>query len=472
MERTSASVRQIVRKVVQRSRRAQAEYATYDQLGVDAVVTGVAWAVYSHAEELARVEAAESEMGNVADKTYKNKYRILGTIAQMQGERTVGIIEDDPSRGIIKIAKPKGVFASFVPRTNCATGSGQNAMIVLKGRNSIIFCPHPRTVQTTLDTTRLIRSELDQLGAPADLVLTLDTPTPELRSELMAAADAVLATGGAGLVRAAYSSGTPALGVGPGNAVTVVDGTSDVDDAVRKIVEGKTFDYATSCSAENSAVIASNVYAQVMSKLREMRGYLLTPDEKKRLEEALWREGRLNDALIGKAAPVIAERAGLTSEGARRALFFLVEETGIGPEFPFSGEKLAVVLTVYRYDRFEEAIRLVNAITSYQGRGHSCGIHSTDEEHILRLAEAVKVCRVLVRQNQSLGNSGNFDNSLPFTSALGCGSWGRNSEHENITWRHCINVTHLVRSIPMAMPSEDQIFGSYRQKVGRRTDHR
>jgi sulfoacetaldehyde dehydrogenase len=211
-------------------------------------------------------------------------------------------------------------------------------------------------------------------------------------------------------------------------------------------------------------LIQEGIYDEALSLLRSEGGYVLDSAEKCLLERTLWIDGHLNDKIILRSPGTIAKQSGLTSEGARRARFFVVEESGAGPEYPFSGEKLSVVLTAYKYREFEDAIRLAQSVLRYQGRGHSCGIHSSDERHVLQLAEAIDVCRVLVNQVQAVGNSGNFDNGLPFTSVLGCGSWGGNSIDENVTWRHCVNITRIARVIPERRPAEANIFGEYLRK--------
>jgi sulfoacetaldehyde dehydrogenase len=457
--------RSLVAGYVERSRTALSAFARFDQEAVDDVVDAVAWAVCNpeNAALLARLEVEESKMGNVADKTLKNVNRVFGTVAEMRGKRSVGVLGTDPRTGITRVAKPKGVFAAFVPMTNTVPGLTQNALALVKGGNTVIVSPPRRTRATARKACELVRAELARIGAPEDIVLLLDHPTRGVRDELMRQADVVIATGGAGLVRAAYSSGRPAIGVGPGNAVTILDGTADVTQAVAKIVQGKTFDYATSCSSENAVVVHASIYEEALAALQRGGGQRLSPSEKRRLESVLWTDGVLNEELIGRAPRVIAEAAGLDPE----ATFFIVEEDDAGPGAPFSGEKLSVVLTAYRYQAFGEAVARVQSILRYQGRGHSCGIHTTNEEHALHLAASVDVCRVLVNQVQALGNSGSFGNGLPFTATLGCGSWGGNSIDGNVTWEHCINVTLLARPIPAVIPSEEDVFGRYHARYGR-----
>lgn len=455
----------VVAEHLGRARRALATYRRFDQAGVDEVVTAVAWAVVEpdNARRLAQVEHEGSGMGNVADKTAKNIHRVFGTIAQLQGQRSVGVLDDDPTLGVTRIAKPKGVFGAFVPVTNTVPGMAQNALAILKGGNAVVFSAPSRTADAARLTAQLMRQQLAKVGAPEDLIVLLEQPTRGMRDALMRQADVVVATGGAGLVRAAYGSGRPALGVGPGNAVTIIDGTGDVAEAVEKIVRGKTFDFATSCSSENAVVVVGEAYELALAELVRRGGQRLDSAAKARLEAVLFEDGHVRDGMAGRSPATLARAAGL-DESAR---FFVVEETGVGPEAPFSGEKLSVVLTVYAAPDLDAAIERVRRVLDYQGRGHSCGIHTTRDEHALRLARAVDVCRVLVNQVQGMSNSGSFGNGLPFTATLGCGSWGGNSLDENLTWEHCVNITRLARPIQRPVPTEAEVFGAFHARWGR-----
>jgi sulfoacetaldehyde dehydrogenase len=266
----------------------------------------------------------------------------------------------------------------------------------------------------------------------------------------------------------AYSSGTPALGVGVGNAPVVIDETADIEDAVDKIVRSKTFDCATSCSSENSLVIQAAVYDAVVRALQARGGYLLTTEEKSRLQGVMWSpNGMLSRDVVGQPAPKIARLAGLTAPSAIDARFLIVEEEGIGKTFPFSGEKMSPVLTVYRFGTFEEALDTVERILAYQGQGHSCGIHTFDDDHVARLAAMARVGRVLVNQAHCIGNGGDFANGLDFTLSLGAGTWGGNSTSDNITYRHFINTTRVSRVIPARVPTEEDMWGDYFARYGR-----
>jgi sulfoacetaldehyde dehydrogenase len=303
------------------------------------------------------------------------------------------------------------------------------------------------------------------LGAPADLVLGIDNPSVEKTNELMRQCDRVLATGGGAMVTAAYSSGTPALGVGVGNAVITVDDSADLDDAAEKIRISKTLDLAASCSADNSVILLEKIYEPMLKKLEAKGGYVLDSDKKSKLQKVLWVDGALNAKVVAQSAKFIADMAGFTIPEGKT--FFIVPETGFGPEFPFSGEKLTVTMTLYRAKDIDAAIQLVNDIQSYQGQGHSCGIYSKNDANIMKLAFATKTSRVMVNQPQAASNSGNLWNGMRQTFSLGCGSWGRNSVNHNITWRDLINETWVSKPLPVTkvIPSDEQLFGRVMKKL-------
>ncbi len=384
----------------------------------------------------------------------------------------MGVISVDEKKGLTTIAKPMGVIAALLPATNAAATAVLNVMIMLKGRNAVILAPHPRGEPACAELVRLVRQELRKLHAPLDLVQYLSLKAENKAAgkarakELMRQADYALVTSGASNVEMAYTSGTPCHGVGVGNAPVIIDATANIPDAVRKIVASKTFDYGTSCSSENALVIQASVYDKVIQTLQGHGAYLVTPQEKPQLQAAMWRNGRLNRAIVAQPPRVIAELAGLSKPEALEAKLFLVEEEGAGKEYPFSGEKLSVVLTVYKYNHFDQALEIVHRILSYMGLGHSCGIHSYNNEHIERLAHSTNVSTVLVNQLQCYNNGGGFDNGLDFTLSMGAGTWGKNDSCENLTYKHFQNFTYLARPIPPRVPSEEELWGEYLTRYG------
>lgn len=450
--------------LIQRARKAQEAIEYYTQEQVDELVEAVVWNIVKDgpAQEISKLAVEESGMGNYQGKYNKLMAKAKGAIRDMKGKKSVGVIENDEEKQIMKIAKPIGVIGALIPCTNPEATPTVKVAHALKGRNAIIMSPHPRTKKTNTFITNIIRETLKKYGAPEDLVIAIEEPTLEASNELMKQSDLVVATGGAAMVHAAYTSGTPAYGVGAGNAVVVVDETADLKDAAAKIKASKTFDFATSCSAENSLVIQESVYDDMLEALKGEGGYVVNEDEKAKLEAAIWVEGHLSPKIIAQSPQTIAEVAGLTVPDTVE--FFVVPEDGIGADHPFSGEKLSVVTAAFKFGKFSEAVDLVNAITKYQGMGHSCGIHSFNEDNIMELAMKTKVSRMNIRQGQALANTGNWFNGMPFTTSLGCGSWGGNIASENITWKHMINTTWVSRPFDPVVPTDEELFGNVMNK--------
>jgi len=448
-----------VEDLIRRARFAQKIANTFSQERVDELSTAVAWIAVKeeNARELADLAYKETQLGDYESKYKKILKKIKGVQRDIKSMKSVGIIETDTEKGIIKIAKPVGVIGALIPCTNPEITPVIKAMNAIKGRNAVVFSPHPRSKKTTLRTVELMRQTLKKHNAPEDLLICAEIISKEISNEIMKQCDLIIATGGAEMVKAAYSSGTPAYGVGVGNSVIVVDETADINDAAHKIMLSKTFDLASGCSCENSLVIKDSIYKDFLLALKREGGYIATSEEKKHLQDAMWVEGHLNPEIIAKPAEKIAAIAKIKLPG--NSTFIIVEEEGIGKNYPFSGEKLSVVLTVYKYHDFEEAIRKVNKIQEYQGAGHSCGIHSFNESNILNLCLNTKTSRVMVRQPQVYANSGDWCNSMSFTVSLGCGTWGGNIISENICMKHYINVTWVAYPIEPKIPTDEELFG-------------
>lgn len=464
-----SSEKAIVDDLVRRARAAMAVFAEADQARTDEAVTALAWSLYNpdHARELAALAVADTKLGNVPDKIVKKQRKTFGTLRDLLRVKSVGVIEDDPARGIVKYAKPVGVVCAITPSTNPGATPVNKAMMAIKGRNAIIIAASPAGLRTTSRAVDHMRAELKKIGLPEDLVQILPPPaSKDMTQALMQAADLVVATGSQDNVRRAYSSGTPAIGVGTGNVPVIIDETADLDDAAKKICASKIFDNATSCSSENSVIVVEAVYEAALAALERVGGYRASAIEKERIERALWPDGHLSRSLIARDADVFARGCGLPA-AAESKKFFMVEETGIGRDYPFSGEKLSLVLTVYRATNFDNAIERANAILAHQGRGHSVGLHTKAMDRGRTLAERADVVRVLVNQAHTFGNGGGFDNGLNFTLSMGCGTWGGNSITENLNYKHFLNITHLVTTIPEDKPSEEALFGTYWAKYGK-----
>ncbi|MGH3342723.1 MAG: acylating sulfoacetaldehyde dehydrogenase [Carbonactinosporaceae bacterium] len=453
-----------------RARAAHAEFATWRQERVDDVVAAVAWAIYQpeRARRLAELAVADTGLGRVEDKIAKNRRKTLGTLRDLTGARSVGVIAELPGSGVTEWAKPVGVVLAVCPSTNPAATPANKAMMILKGGNAVILSPSPKGAATCALLVEYVHAELDKVGAPRELVQFIPRPGKELTHELMSRCDMTVVTGSQNNVRAAYSSGRPAIGVGVGNAPVIVEADADIADAARKIKASKTFDYATSCSSENSVHIHGDVYDATIQALRAEGGHLLTAQERDRLQEVMWPGGgRLSGQVVAQPPGRLAELAGLDSPPARAAEFFMVEDHGYGPDRPFSGEKLSVVLTVYRYTDLDSCLDRIQGILDFCGAGHSCGIHTRDDATARRVAQRLRVARVLVNQAHCFGNGGAFDNGLEFTLTMGAGTWAGNSISENLSYRHFLNVTRLARPIPPRVPTEEDLWGRYFDTYGR-----
>jgi sulfoacetaldehyde dehydrogenase len=472
-DRKLAKSTSAVAALVDKARIAMATYgseiARGGQARIDEAVTALAWSIYK--PERARQYAAQAVeitgIGEVESKVIKNQRKTFGTLRDLLRAKSTGVIEELPALGIVKWAKPVGVVAAITPSTNPNATPVNKAMMALKGGNAIICAPPPAAYAATLASIEGMRAELKRIGLPEDLVQVLPAPvTREATTELMRLCDLVVATGSQANVKAAYSSGRPALGVGLGNVPVIVDSSADLDDAAHKIMQSKCFDHATSCSSENAVVIVDEVYDATLAALQRQGGYLAGPAERQRIVERLWQDGKLNRAVIAQGPERLVDVFELGSK-ARGCKFVMAEETGIGPAYPLSGEKLSLVLTVYRARDFQDAKTIVRAILEYQGKGHSCGIHTRDLAHARDLAADTDVVRVLVNQAHTFGNGGGYDNALPFTLTMGCGTWQANAFSDNLNWRNFVNITHLVMTIPEDRPSEEALFGAYWKKFGK-----
>ena len=454
--------------LIARARKAQAQIEHESQERVDELIRAMVWSVArpGTAEEIARHTVEETQLGNYDGKYLKIFRKTRAALMDIIDDKSVGIIADDPERNIVVFAKPVGVIGALSPSTNPEATPVIKAINAVKGRNAIVIAPHPRAKLTNRLVVDKMRAALVKMGAPADLVIAIEIPTLEKTNQLMKQCDRILATGGSPMVKAAYSSGTPALGVGAGNAVITVDETADLDDAAEKIRISKTLDMAASCSSDNSVLLVDSIHDEMLAKLVAKGGLILDAEEKAKLQAVLWVDGALNPKIVAQPPETIAAMAGFDiPEGTT---FFIVPETGTGPDFPFSGEKLTVTMTLYRVKDIDEAIAMTNRIQAYQGQGHSCGIYSRSDANILKLAEATRTCRVMVNQPQAASNSGNLWNGMRQTFSLGCGSWGGTGTSNNINWRDLINETWVSKplAVPKTLPSDEDLFGDVIEKLG------
>ena len=454
----------LVADVIARSRAAQRVAADWDQQRVDDAVAAVGWRLYepSAVRRLTDLALSETGFGNGDDLFELHRRRVLGAVSDLHGVRSVGMLDDDPGRGVTRYLRPMGVVAVLTPATAPSSAIASNVLHALKSRNAAVISPNPRARAVGEATVRAVREGLAAAGAPRDLVQFLAPSSRQVSELLMEAADLVLAAGGPGSVRRAYRSGTPALSAGAGSPSVIVDETADLDRAAELIVHGVGFNHGTSCSAESNVLVQESVWRQFGKMLTAHGAYLCSEQEGAALADAVWAaDGTLNRQMIGRSAAELARAAGITAPQGETAALAIVCLPAADPDRVVFGEKLSPVFTLSPYGDFGEAIRTAAWQIARGGRGHSCGLHSRVSERADLLAERLEVCRVMVNQSTTVGNSGSFDNGLPFTAVISTGSWGGCSQSENITWRHLVNVVSVSRTIERRVPDERVLFGRH-----------
>ncbi|MEO6271282.1 MAG: aldehyde dehydrogenase family protein [Lautropia sp.] len=459
-----------VGELVRRARAAQRIADGYDQERINDVVAAAGWAIMEPGRNraLAELAVADTGVGVVEDKVRKNYRKTLGLLRDLQATRTVGVISEDNATGLIEIARPVGVVCAVTPSTNPAATPANKIINSLAARNAVIVAPSPKGWSTCALLLRYVHEQLERIGAPTDLVQMLPAPISKVSTaELMRQADLVVATGSQANVKAAYRCGTPAFGVGAGNVASIVDESADLADAAGKIAASKTFDNATSCSSENSVIIVDAVFDRMLAALQLEGAVIVDTPGKHRLRQTMWPDGKLSPQAIGQSAARIAAAAGLSEIAAADPRMLLVLEDGVGTAHPFSGEKLSPVLAVYRAADFDEACALVARIYAFQGAGHSVSLHSKHPERALHLGLTAPVSRVIVEQAHCFATGGSFDNGLPFSLSMGCGTWGGNNFSDNMGVRHYMNITRVSQPIPQRIPTEEALLGGFFARYGR-----
>ena len=459
------SSEEIVKNLVAKAKKAQSIFEKYNQNKVNEVVTAVAWAICkpSNNKQISNLAVDETGLGNSEDKILKNKRKTLGLLKDLKNIKTVGVINEDKKKGIVEIAKPVGVVAAVTPSTNPAATPINNIINALKTRNSIIISPSPAGTKVFKDLLKLINSELKKVGAPENLIQTIGSEvTKELTYKLMENVDLVIVTGSLNNVREASKSGTKAIGVGQGNVTSIVDESADLEEALSKIKSSKIFDNATSCSSENNLILIEQIYDEAINLMTEKNAILLNKDQKEILQKNLWIDGKLNRKIIAKSANFIAKE--LKIDVTNNVEILMVEESGVGKNHPFSGEKLSPVLSVYKVKNFNEAKNLAKDILNYQGIGHSVGIHTKIDNRILELGIDLPVCRVIVNQAHTFATGGSFTNGLPFSLSMGCGTWQKNTIDNNLNYKHFLNITKVSYLIPGQEPNLKDYFKEYCEK--------
>ncbi len=423
-------------------REAQKKFATYTQEQVDAIFKAAALAANHARIPLAKMAVEETGMGIVEDKVIKNNYAAEHIYNKYKNEKTCGVIEEDAAFGIKKIANPIGVIAAVIPTTNPTSTAIFKTLISLKTRNGIIISPHPRAKKCTVEAARIVLEAAVKAGAPEGIIGWIDVPSLDMTNLVMKEADCILATGGPGMVKAAYSSGKPALGVGAGNTPAIIDSTADIKQAVNSIIHSKTFDNGMICASEQSVIAHKDVYTAVKKEFEYRGCYFLNKDETEKIRKTIIINGALNAKIVGQKAHAIAELAGISVPESTKILIGEVESVDISEEF--AHEKLSPVLAMYKAKDFEDALTKAEQLIADGGYGHTASVYlnaTTEQDKISLFGERMKTCRILVNTPSSHGGIGDLYNfKLAPSLTLGCGSWGGNSVSENVGIKHLINI--------------------------------
>lgn len=459
-----------VDQIVARAHSAQTTYeAGATQSRYDRAALAAGWAIMEPGRNrsLAELAVKTTGLGNVADKITKNHRKTLGLLRDIQHAKTCGVVSEDRETGLTEIARPVGVVGAVVPSTNPAATPANNIINALKGGNAIVVAPSPKGVAACEMLLGYIHTELDKLGLDRHLVQMIPAPGSKAKTQrLMESVDRVICTGSQNNVARAQSCGTPAVAVGAGNVTVIVDETADLAAAAAKITASKCFDNATSCSSENAAVVVDTVYDAFVAAMAVEGGALVKANAAPGIIAKLWPDGHLNRAVIAQDADKMMTALGLDGKVPPETRFIAVETDGIGPDHPLSGEKLSRVLALYRASDFAAAKATTARILSHQGAGHSVGIHTAEDARAIELGRDLPTCRVIVNQPHTFATGGSFNNGMPFSLSMGCGSWGGNSIDTNLNWRHFIQTAKVIREIPAREPAVKDIFADYWAETG------
>jgi len=457
-----------IKELVKKARLSQLKFNTYSQSKIDEIITAIAWEIIKpdNNKSLSEMAVKDTGLGNVKDKIIKNKRKTIGLLRDLQNIKTKGVIDKDLKKGLTYIARPVGVIGVMTPATNPIATPLNKIINALKCRNSIILSPSPKAFRVSSGIIKLVHKVLKRLGAPINLVQCIP-PSSNINDtlELFSIVDLVVATGAQHNIKKAIKTCTPTLGVGVGNVPSIVDVSANLIEAAKKIKTSKTFDNSTSCSSENSVIVISSVYKKFINYLKKEGGVFLDNSEKKILLKKMWDDNfNLNRDLIAKEVSKIVIETGFDKNKYLKAKFLMVKEKNVGPKYLYSMEKLSPILTIYKVKNFNQALLLTDKILKNQGQGHSCSIHSKNKNNILRVGNELPVSRVIVNQIHSFATGGSFDNGLPFSLSMGCGTWGKNIFDDNLNYKHFLNITKIVEKIKVNQPTEKKIFGKYWKK--------
>jgi len=458
---TRMDVQNYIADMIEKARVAQKAFETYSQEEVDRVVRAIGKAIYDEGDPLAKMAVEETRMGSYEDKIMKNKGKATAVWNHLKNKKSIGIIRYLDDQGLVEVAHPKGVIGAITPVTNPVMTPMHNAMIALKGANAIIVAPHPAGKYVGQKTCDIMRSALKEVGAPVDLIQCIEPDMISVESSalLMGMADVCVATGGPGMVKAAYSAGKPAYGVGAGNMQCIVDEDADIVDAVPKIIRGRCYDNGVLCTCEQNVICPEGKLDAIMEEFGKQGGfYIEDPETVNKLRDFVFPDGEMNKKVVGLTACDIANQAGFEVPESTKVL--LAKAKGPGTEDPFSREKLFPILAVYPYKTWKEAVDIAIANLEYEGKGHSCTLHSSTRENIEYAGIKLPVSRVLINGIGSSGVGGAYTNGLAPTATLGCGSWGNNSISENLDYIHLINVSRIAYTDPTRkIPTPEEVWG-------------
>lgn len=442
MEQPQVTNVEELEQLIAKVRKAQEEFATFPQEKVDAIFRAAALAANKERIPLAKMAVAETGMGIVEDKVIKNHYAAEYIYNAYKHTKTCGVIEEDKAFGIKKVAEPIGVVAAVIPTTNPTSTAIFKTMICLKTRNGIIISPHPRAKNSTIAAAKVVLDAAVKAGAPENIIGWIDVPSLELTNTVMKEADIILATGGPGMVKAAYSSGKPALGVGAGNTPVIMDESCDIKVAVSSLIHSKTFDNGMICASEQSVIVNKNIYDEVKKEFKARGCYFCTPEETEKVRKTILINGALNAKIVGQKPVTIAKLAGFDIPESSKILIGEVESVSIEEEF--AHEKLSPVLAMYKAEDFDDALAKAEVLVADGGYGHTSSLYinvGTGAEKIAKFQEAMKTCRILINTPSSHGGIGDLYNfKLAPSLTLGCGSWGGNSVSENVGVKHLLNI--------------------------------
>ncbi|MBB5324936.1 acetaldehyde dehydrogenase (acetylating) [Anoxybacillus tepidamans] len=444
---------QEVRDYLEQAKSAQKIIEKMTQSEIDKIVENMAKAAREEAERLAAMAVEETGFGKVADKVVKNLFAANDVYNAIKDMKTVGVIRRDEQNRVWEVAHPVGIVAAIVPSTNPTSTAIFKSLIAVKARNAIVFSPHPSAAKCTAEAAKIMQEAAERAGAPKGLISCITQPTLAATNELMRhkLTDVILATGGMAMVKAAYSSGKPAYGVGPGNVPVYIHESANIAKAVQQIIQSKTFDNGTICASEQALIVEESIKAQVVSELKKQGAYFLTEEEKQKVASIIMVNGALNAKIVGKSPQVIAEMAGI--EIPSDAKLLVAEETNVGKEYPFSVEKLSPVLAFYTVKGMEEASAIAVALLELGGLGHTLGIHAEDEKVVEAFTIDKPVSRVIVNSGTTFGGIGATVAIQP-SLTLGCGSFGNNITSDNIGAQHLLNIKRVAFGI-REMPEQE-----------------